>query len=62
MNNNRESLNSSGSWFPNAQQMTDLAKTGGVVTMPTASDPQKHLEDVKQGKVTNFSKTSKSKG
>jgi hypothetical protein len=59
--NQHESLTSPGSWFPNPQQMTDLAKTGGVLTMPTAPDPQKHLQDANKGKITDFSKPAKPK-
>jgi hypothetical protein len=57
MNNKRQQP-----WFPTPEQMTQAVKTGRILTTSTAPDPQKHLEDANKGKVTNFSKTSKSKG
>jgi hypothetical protein len=61
MNNQQESLTSSGSWFPNPQQMAKAAKSGGVLTMPTAPDPQKHLQDANKGKITDFREPAKPK-
>jgi hypothetical protein len=50
------------SWFATPEELAKATKTGAVLTKPTAPTPEQHLQDAKQGKVTNFDKSSKGKG
>jgi hypothetical protein len=41
-------------WFPTSEQLAEATKSGAVFTY--VPDPEEHLADANQGKITSFDK------